>query len=345
MEPNYQKGIAAGFTLIELLIASVLLSIMIMAVSTLSISGAEAQEYARRLNRATEVTQDVMDQMRLEMVSCVRIFGSDTEGTSNRALLDLAGAPTPSASLRLPTISANESIRKDTTGAEITGNTLFFTKLAWSDRFVCSGGNDYLVDVFRWVYYYLTPETPGPAAGSPIGLNLVRVVGEPLIDALSVDRITDPTDQAEVLLHLVTASADANGITHAPCQVVWRRGSLASVVGTLRQINEADGTLSNSPLVGRPNPWNILRADSAISGMLTYRHHSIATNYARQSFGVGRYGILSNTGGGFPHGFEIQVVGPSSARQVLIHLVVASTNRRGQFAWSDLQVSIDSRDL
>jgi hypothetical protein len=29
----------------------------------------------------------------------------------------------------------------------------------------------------------------------------------------------------------------------------------------------------------------------------------------------------------------------------MLHLVVCSTNRSGHWAWSDVQVSIDSRDL
>jgi hypothetical protein len=38
-------------------------------------------------------------------------------------------------------------------------------------------------------------------------------------------------------------------------------------------------------------------------------------------------------------------VGPSAARQVLIHLVNSSTQRSGRFAWCDMQVSVDARDL
>lgn len=335
----------AGFSMLEMVIASTLLAAMVFAVSTLALSGGEAQEYARRLTRATEITQDLVDQMRLELVSSVRVFGNDAEGNANLALLDLDGAPAPIASRRLPTVSANETIRQDTAGAEITGNSLFFTKLAWSDRFVCTSGRDYMVDVCRWIHYYMTPEDGGPAPGHPIGLNVVRVVSEPLADATGVDRITDPTDQAEVLLHLLNGTPDANGVSHAPCEVVWRRGALPSIAGTLRHIDSSDGSLSDTPVAPREMPWTILRGEPVTSGLLSYRHHSVASNHARPSFGVGRYSVLNNSGAGFPHGFEVQVVGPSAARQVLLHLVVASTSRRGQWAWADVQVTVDARDL
>jgi type II secretory pathway pseudopilin PulG len=343
MPRHNRRSVPAGFTLLELVIAAVLLSMMVIAVASLSVSGADAQEFARRQNRATEVNQDLMDQVRLELVSCVRLFGGDVEGDSNLALLDLAGVPQPLADVRLPKISPNEKIRQDTLMNEITGNSLFFTRLAWSDRFRCTSGTDYLVDVYRWVYYYPTPEGAGPTAGSNIGLNFVRVASEPLVDASGVDRITNVLDRMEVLRHLVDATPDVNGKRHSPCQVVWKRGELASVVGTLRQIDPA-GALSDNPTGARPSPWNILRSDAVVKGLLSYRHHSLATNYCRASFNVGSYSVPMNTGSGFPHGFEVQIVGPTSARQALIHMVLCSTIKRLQPAWSDMQMIVDVRE-
>ncbi|MBL9076815.1 MAG: prepilin-type N-terminal cleavage/methylation domain-containing protein [Planctomycetes bacterium] len=335
----------AGFSMIELIIAAALLALMAVTVASLSVSGADAQEYAGRLNRVTELTQDMVDRMRLELVSSVRQFGNDTEGNANLAVFDLTGMPARLPGSRLATISPGDSLRTDTAGSEITGNSLFFTKLAWTERFVGTSGNEYLIDVYRWVYYYLTPVDGGPQAGRPTGLDLVRVVSEPLADAGAIDRITDATDLEEVLIHLQTATADADGIVHDACDVVWQRGGDPAVTGTLRQIDGSAGTLEDDPFGGRPDPWRVLRADEGVPGQLEYRHHSVATNFSQASFGVGRYGIVSTSGSGFPHGFEVQVVGPSSARQVLLHLVVSSTNRRGRPAWSNVQVVVDGRDL
>lgn len=335
----------SGFTLVELVVVSAMLGMLVYAVSTLAVSGGEAQEYARRLNRATEITQDLVDQVRTEMVSCVRLFGNDTEGNANLAVLDLTGAPAPLAGLRLQTISPADTLRPDSAGAEITGNSLFFARLAWTDRFECTSGTEYMVDVYRWNYYYLTPEEGGPTPGSPIGLNIVRIESEPLIDAASIDRITNATDQAEVLMHLYDGTPDVTGVSRDPCVVVWMRGDLPSVAGTFRMIDEADGSLSATPIGTRPTPWSVLRAEPAVSGLLSYRHHSVATIYARANTGVGRYSVVSTAGTGFPHGFEVQTVGPSNGRQTMLHVVISSTNRRGQWAWSDVQVVIDTRDL
>lgn len=339
------QSCSAGFSLVEMVISSSLLALMVYAVSSMALSGGQAQEYARRLNRATEITQDIVDRIRLEVVSSVRVFGNDAEGAANLAILNLDGAPTPINQRRLPTVSPMLSLRRDTSGNQITGNSLFFAKLAWSDKFVCTSGNDYMVDVYRWVYYYLTNEDGGPVAGNPVGLNIVRVVSEPMADANGIDRITNVTDKAQVLNHLNDGTPDANGVAHAKCDLVWVRGAMPSVVGTLRQIRDLAGTLVTIPEAGRADPWRIERSESTIRGLLSYRHHSVATNYSQASFGVGRYGIVSNTNGGFPHGFEVQVVGPSSARQIMLHLVVASTHRTGHWAWSDVQVAVDARDL
>lgn len=337
----------AGFTLIELVIAATLLGLMIMAVSTLSVSGAQAQEYARRLTRATEIAQDLVDEMRTELVSCVRIFGNDAEGNASLAVFDLDGAPPPISSTRLPSVDAMGTIRRDTVADPLTGNSLFLTRLVWTDRFLGGSGREYMTDVYRWIYYYQTTEEDGPTPGSAIGLNLVRVSSEPLVDAAAIDAVTNVADRAALLQHLYEGTPDANGIRHPPCQVVWRRGELPATSGTLREINPADWTLSNSPLAasGRPSPWRVLRREAVPRGLLSYRHHSVATNFAPVAAGVARFGLLTATGDGFPHGFETQVTGPSAARQVLLHLSVASTNRSGHTAFAEVQMVVDARDL
>ncbi|MFM1873885.1 MAG: hypothetical protein RL398_3307 [Planctomycetota bacterium] len=333
----------AGFSMIEMIVAALLLSLMILAVTTLAINGGDAQEYARRLNRSTEITQDLIDQLRMELLTSIRVFGNDQDGADHLDRLDLAGAPPLLAGSVLPTVSAVASIDADTVERALTGNSLFFARLGWTDRYRCTSGEEYLVDVYRWVYYYLTPEDGGPMAGRAIGLNLVRVESEPLVDGIGIDRISSSTDRAQVLRHLAQGTADVTGQARPKAAVVWLRDGDPATSGTFRQINESTGALSNSPS-GRPSPWTILRSESRVQGLLSYRHHSIATEFGTTT-PASRFGVRSTTGVGFPHGFEVQVVGPSSARQILIHFAVASTNQRGLTAYADQQVVLDVRDL
>ena len=332
-----------GFTIVELVVVAGLLGMLIYSLATLSTQGGDAQQYANRINRATELTQDIIDQVRGELVSSVRLFGDDAEGEANLALVDLDGQPPPLVGTRLPTIRADLSVRADTAGDEITGNSLFFARLAWTDRFECTSGDEYLVDVYRWNYYYLTVEGDGPTPGSSLGLNLVRFESEPLVSAESIGRIADAGDRAEVLAHLRDGTPDVTGVSRARSYVVWRRGALPSEAGALQGITSTGG-VSASPTDGRGG-WAIVPSEGVLRGLLSYRYHSVVTNYGPTSQGVSRYSVMSASGGGFPHGLEVQIVGPSNGRQTLFHLIVASTNNRGQRAWSDAQVVIDARDL
>ncbi|MBM3973754.1 MAG: hypothetical protein FJ301_06600 [Planctomycetes bacterium] len=340
---NRNRSRQDGSTIVELVIVAGLLGMLIYSLATLSMHGGDAQQYANRINRATELTQEIIDEVRGELVSSVRLFGDDAEGEANLALVDLDGQPPRLAGTRLPTIRSDLSIRADTADDEITGNSLFFARLAWSAHFEATSGDSYLVDVYRWNYYYLTTEGVGPTPGSSIGLNLVRFESEPLVSAESIDRITDTSDRAQVLLHLRAGTPDATGVSRDRSYVAWRRGVLPSVAGTLRGITAA-GALSSAPTDGRGG-WSILPSGGVLRGLLSFRYHSVVTNFGPASQGVSRYSVMNQAGGGFPHGFEVQIVGPSNGRQTLFHLLVTSTNSRGQRAWSDAQVVIDARDL
>ncbi len=83
------------------------------------------------------------------------------------------------------------------------------------------------------------------------------------------------------------------------------------------------------------------------AGILSYRHHSVASNHSRANHGVARYGLLDNSAGsgvGFPHGLEVQIIGSAAARQVLIHLTTISTNRQGMQASHDIQAVLGVRE-
>ena len=171
-----------------------------------------------------------------------------------------------------------------------------------------------------------------------------RWVSEPLVDGTQIDQITDPVDQAEVLLHLLSQTPDTKGATHDQVDVVWKLGEDLALADTLRQIDSTGG-LSQTTIVPRTPGWEILPEPSLCGSLLYYRYHSVASNYARPSFGVGRFGIIDNSNDGFPHGFEVQIVGPSSARQVMVHLTLVSTNNKGHKAWYGMQTISDTRDL
>lgn len=334
----------SGFTLVELALSAVILVVMVLVIGNLAATGTKAQEYAKRLNRVTEVGQDIADTLRLDLLSCVKLFGSAETATPMLPYLDLEGCPQPLDGTRLPLVSSTVDLVPDAGAATTVGNSLFFGRLAWVDRYQCTSGNAYLVDVHRWVHYYLTPEGAGPQPGCAHGLNLVRFLSEPMADAEQVAAIP-VADRAEVLQHLRTATPDAGGTVRDPVRLVWNRAPAAGE--SLFQEILSNGSLTSSPSTGT---WKVRSAEGPSRGILSYRHHSVATNFCRfdgeqSAAGVARWCMPSFVGMGFPHGFEVKVGGPSSGRKVAVNLVLVSTTVGGQLAWYRIQPVFDVREV
>ena len=336
----------SGFSLLEMIISFVLLIALIGMVTQFIMSGTSAQKLAERMSRVTEVTQDAAATIRQELQSSVRLFTDDALGNAYLPLMDRSGMPA-NTSVSLPASVPAGIFEPEPTAASVTGNQLLFARYAWTTRFRTTSGSIYSVDVYRLVHYYLAEAGDGPQPANEIGLNLCKFVSEPLVAGDQVDAIGDPVEQAEVLEHIRTGTADADGNLHPTTNLVWELGGDPSNATTLRQITTTN-TLSLTSSAPRDSPWEI-EADPSLSspGLLFFRHHSVATNYAPGAFLVGRFSVRDDTLGtnGFPHGFEIQQVGPSAARKVLIRLVVTTTNNAGRRPAYRMELIADCRDV
>jgi hypothetical protein len=149
--------------------------------------------------------------MRLELVSCVRVFGNDSRRHRQPGDLDLDGAPTPlgtSCDCRWSTPTARSrrtrpAMRSPATavlhqaGVERSVRVHQRATSTWSTCIVGS-----------------TTTRPrkkgGPKVGSSIGLNLVRLVSEPLIDGSAIDGITNPTTRSRCCCTSHDGTPDAN---------------------------------------------------------------------------------------------------------------------------------------
>ena len=218
-----RRSAEAGFSLLEALVSATILMTMVFVVSTLSMSGTNAQKYSERVGRVTEISQDLVDEIRGHLQSSVRLFHDDAIGAAYRNLLALPAAPVPLNS-SLPRLEAAAIFERDPAVGGKTGNQLLFAKHAWTTEFECASSNRHRIDVYRVVCYYLAIEDAGPQPNSAVGLNLCRFVSEPLADGKQIDRIPDPADQIEVLEHLRDGTPGADGRTFPPVAVVWRLG-------------------------------------------------------------------------------------------------------------------------
>lgn len=332
-----------GFTLIEVSIVMTILVGMILLVSELFLTSNRAQDLAKRLSMTTEITRDLLQDIRTELSTSVQLFENSALGNAYLGLLDFTGEK-PAINSTLPTVDAAGNFRKETSAGVLTGNTVLFARHDWTDEFKCLSGNSYLVEVYRLVRYYMVKEDGGPQAGRTTGLNFCRWVGEPMVDGSQADRILDPVDRAEVLDHMRLATPGVDGVQHPSAELVWLVGKDPAIAGTFRQILPG-GMLNGAPLAPRNPTWDVQRDPvRSTDTLLFYNHFSVATNHASAIRGLATFAVMDNTGDGFPHGFEVQIIGPSSGRQVLLHLILVST-RAGLLASSGQKLVVNSRDI
>ncbi len=284
-----------GFTMIEMVMATVMLLALAFLVTSMIITGTDAQKFSDRLGRVTEISQEILGDIQGDLQAAIRVFENDTNGLAYRATLESWAGSAPLASSKLPSIESSGTFKKDVSGTEKTGNELFLVRQAWSDSFTCTSGNTYRVDTYRIVRFFMKKEGVGPVPTTPFGLNLCKWVSEPLVNGTQVDAIADATDRGEFLQHLRNGTPDDAGAKHSKCNVVWMVGEAPATTGTFRQIL-ADGTMTTTPVLPRSNPWKIEREDKKSSaGLLTFRHHSIATNWSQANQGTSRFALKNNS--------------------------------------------------
>ncbi len=337
---------AAGFTIVEMMVAATVLLTLTMLVTQLIISGQSAHKYANRLGRITDSTQRVMDDVRRDLRSAVRIFGNDALGLSYSSRIGSWLGFEPIRSTRLPTIAATSGFSKDQPSAEKTGNELLFARHAWSDSFLCATGKTYRVDIYRLVRLFLKVEGSGPTTTGG-GLNICKWTSEPLASSAQIELIESTADREDVLIHLLSGTPDQSGMEHDRVSVVWKFGDDPTTTGTMRHI-QIDGSMSDTPQSPRNSTWEFEVSEHLSDpGMLFPNRHSITANTARFNHGVSKFSLRDDTAGsgaGFPHGLEFQVVGPPSARQVMVHITTISTNNHGLKAHFDVQVIMNVRE-
>lgn len=325
--------------LIEMTLTSAVLVTLVAVVVQLALRSSYTSTYNASLDRAGTINQEILQRLRSDLVSSVKLFQNDPMGRAYLGVLDMSDATRAIVSV-LPTINPSGLFSPESATAKFTGNTVLFAKYAWTDEYECRSGNRYILEVYRLVRNYLAEAGGGPGSTSRDGLNFCRWVSEPMVDGNQIDQIAVATDRAEILEHLLNATPDVNGGTHARVELVWRPGGHPALPGTLRQIG-VGGFLSNSPLPLRNPDWKILRDPGQSSnGMLDDRQFCVASNRAHSYLGVGSYSA-PNTG----NGFEVQIIGRSGARRILVQLVVVSTHRRGLPAFSSLRMVASTREI
>ncbi len=310
-----------GFTLLEAIIVAALLAVLIGSVAQIMISCGKAQRVADMYGRATAAAHELLDEIRHDLVSSAGVFQKSTVADKYLALIDHFGDD-PIASSTLPTPVEDGVFEQETISGSRTGNSLLAIRHEWTEQVTTTTNNIYSIDVYKLVYWFLTPKTQ-EGVSDVANLTLRQWVSEPLADGQQIDDISDPADRLEVQFALNNTAADYSTGKES-VELVWIRGADPAVTDTLRHIDLDTGELVSAPRnhLG-DGVWHI-KSDSLHTSETFMRAYDagIATITAPSRFGVGRFGKIDDAGTGFPHGFEVQIVGPPSARRALVQLTV-----------------------
>jgi hypothetical protein len=267
--------------------------------------------------------QTAINKMALNLTACKRLFQNNAGDNAYLALVQLgAGAPSVMSGAALPGINdgASMSPSSSTFVASAVGNSLFFASLdlpfTTAAPIADSSASTHTlrVDSYHFNYYYLA-QNAQRGVGGQNQVMLQEWHSVSFADYSQVTTWSDATLQANLVKALFAA-----GYTGA-----WDP-SQASVSSAFYTLSAAGAITPLSPKNGATLAQKTTAAMiQIITGTLGYGY---------------RYGVALNTGGAFqlpysvpqfatasgnfPSGLEVVVVGASSARQVLMRLVLAA---------------------
>ena len=327
----------SGFTLIELVVVTALLVIMAGVVTSMAHRGSEAQEFVRRNTKTTNKTQAIVSKIRDDVASSVRLLFDDAEGASYLAGCDLTKFP-PIASTRLPKIKTSGGFGKDSAGNEYTGNCIAFVKQERTDIFDVSdtftAPKLHRTDIYRIYLYYLHRRAMTMVKDDS-DLDLIRWRSVAIVDYKQCEMLA-PDELQRLLVHLYEGTnPDEPERPFPSARLLWKQGD---VFPTAVRLIESDGTTSTPP-AGFLMPAGKQRT---MPSMLQAVGLGVAQNKAGVTKGISRFAMI---GVDWPNGFEVQVIGPASARQVLMHFTLLGNRGAKINNWVDLMAVAETRDL
>ncbi|MFH0962858.1 MAG: prepilin-type N-terminal cleavage/methylation domain-containing protein [Planctomycetota bacterium] len=317
-----------GFTLVEMMTVLVIVAMAwwIFAVVVLSLMDESAVLSAHNL--LARWNQEIVNDIRDDTLSAKRYFENDSLGQQYLdALEEDADSPWIN-SLRLPRIEeSGAALAPDTVGNQKTGNALLFTKVL--TPFVVTvpyregEDRDFRINVYRFVLYYLTIREKEHIGRCKDSLDLMRWASVPLADYAQVMAIEDPepADSIDPRAEIVKAFVAQQG-----SEWLWDTSS------------DLDNAFYKCQPTGQidTSPWpNMVIPRDSVEGLRSLipakvaknKHASVCWNNGTNGFDAGivvpRYAIANATGDGFPHGLEVQIVGPSGARELCVRLAMA----------------------
>jgi prepilin-type N-terminal cleavage/methylation domain-containing protein len=291
----------SGFTIIELLVSLVVFSLAIPIIYQVSEGVIFSTATANIVNDLKLINQNLIEDIKSDVVQSAVIF-DDNSSYKNMIVLNL---PSGYASLdrnKLPIINETGSFPPNPTDV---GNILFMARYLTPIELTVSGTN-YRIDKYRFLYYFLAKDTGATInRRNPVVL-LKAQSREIYADYVAINNVTDNN----IKKALVQALLDME-IKYAVDLKNVKFYSLGSN-GNISPLNNYSIQMDIS-LVSKDFGVNTLP-----TGKVYY-----AIGYNNMGYiAIPKFASPDNTGDGFPHGFEVAIVGPRSSRDILVRTVV-----------------------
>lgn len=327
----------SGFTLIELIIVSSLIVIMAGAVTVMANRGTEAQQFVRTNTKMSNKVRGIVDKIRDDVASSVRLLYDDSEGKSYLKWLDL-GHKDPIGTTRLPVVKS-AGFGKDATSESFTGNCIAFVKQERTDKFDVSSPFDeekiVRTDIYRIYVYYLHKIDKGGMQAKESDLDLVRWRSVPLIDWKQQESLTNAARE-RLLQHLYLGSNPWEPERpYPPAKIIWETGK--EFTDAFRLVDQ-DGDWEWPPS-GFKLPAGKQKKKASL---LQLAKLGVARNKVGVEKGIARFTHIAPN---WPNGFEVQIAGPASARQVLMHFTLVGNRGKKMNSVVDLLAIAETRDL
>jgi hypothetical protein len=336
---------STGLTIAEMMIAVAILGIISAGIAAL-LTGFQRNYSVEDARIGIKTgTQTAVNKIALNLTATKRIFQNNAGDNAFLALAQIsAPAPGALAGSLLPQINDGASMSPNSGAfvASAVGNSLFFASLDLPFVTVptildsSSNPNTIRVDSYHFNYYYLS-QSASTSVGGQGQIMLWEWHSVSFADYPQITAWTDATLQSNLVKSLVAA-----GYTYA-----WDPGQNAAN-SAFYQLGVVGGVGTITALVTAP-----ALTQKTAAPMIKLLTGSLGAGYS--------YGVAQNTGaaftipyavpqfgtanGKFPSGFEIVVVGSSSARQVLMHLVLAAQGAFKGLIANEQVVVATARDI
>lgn len=301
-----------GTTLVETIITITCFSVVALATVGLIQQINSSSDLLNAQTQVIEWGQKAIDQMNFDLTQARVNFQNDSLGTAYLASLQTDVTYPRLSTSRLPSIDQTGTFRADTVSR--TGNALLFVKEA--APFIAEiDGVTRSVSTYNLICYYLSPNAIAIGRKSS-SLRLARWQSRDFADY----------DQVMSISPVVSRSAFADTLVASRgIEYLWvPRNDPTAAFYFIGDLPDADGDgICDDP----DNVYIIEKTNvTSVIGSLGHGRASVSWNKDADFWvpdTVPKFAILDAAGDGFPHGLEVQAIGPTGARQVFIHLVLA----------------------